>query len=75
MEGNILKILDFNILQETSFRFFEPLATIVDLMDVKNFYLCRYVLELALYDNITWKYSPSMIACATIYLINKIRKR
>ena len=44
-------------------------------MDVKNFYLCRYVLELALYDSISWKYSPSMIACATIYLINKIRKR
>ena len=75
MEGDILQILDFNLLFETPLKFLEPLALIVDLMDPKNFFLCRYILELTLYDTIGWRFSPSILACSTIYLVNKIRKR
>ncbi len=44
-------------------------------MDPKNFCLCRYVLELSLYDVNMFKYKPSLLASASIYLINKIRKK
>jgi hypothetical protein len=73
-ESSILKALDFNILMDTCYRFFEPLAKLIN-METKNTFLCRYVLELALFDVSMFKYRQSVIASACIYLINKIRKK
>lgn len=44
-------------------------------MDIKNFYLAQYVLELSLLDVKFLQYKPSLVGSAVIYLINKIRKR
>lgn len=73
-ESLILKALDFNILVDTSYKFFEPLARLIN-METKNRFLCRYVLELSLFDVSMFKYKQSVIASACIYLINKIRKK
>lgn len=43
-------------------------------MDDKNYMLCRYLLEMALLELKMSKYTPSMVACAAIYLVHKIRK-
>jgi cyclin B len=37
--------------------------------------LGRYLIEIALLDYSMLKYKPSEIACAAIYLVNKIKKR
>lgn len=74
MESSILKALDFNIIIDTCYKFFEPLARLIN-METKNMFLCRYVLELTLFDVSMFKYRQSMVASACIYLINKIRKK
>lgn len=43
-------------------------------MDEKNYMLCRYLIEMTLIELKMAKYKPSMIACASIYLVHKIRK-
>jgi hypothetical protein len=58
----------------TSYRFFEALAKISG-MDIKNFYLAQFVLELSLLDIKFAEFKPSLLASSVIYLINKIRKR
>ena len=74
MEAEIIDALDFNLIMLTSCRFFEPFAKISG-MDIKNFYLAQYVLELSLLDAKFLEYKPSLIGASVIYLINKIRKR
>lgn len=74
MEADIIKTLDFDLIFDTSYKFFEPLATISK-MDPKNFHLAQYVLELAMLDTKFLTYKPSMLASSAIYLVNKIRKR
>ncbi len=44
-------------------------------MDTKNVFLCRYVLELSLFEIGMFKHKQSLIAAACVYLINKIRKK
>ena len=47
MEADIINVLDFNLIFETSYRFFEPLAKLCK-MEQKNFHLSQYVLEMSL---------------------------
>lgn len=47
MEANIIEALDFDLIMETAYKFFEPLAKISK-MDPKNTHLAQYVLELSL---------------------------
>lgn len=44
-------------------------------MEGKDFYLAQYNLELAMLDMNFLNYKPSILACASIYLINKIKKK
>lgn len=74
MEAEIIDILDFNLIMETSFKFFEPLTKVCK-MEQKNFHLAQYVLQLSLFETKFLDYKPSLIASSSIYLINKIRKR
>ena len=74
MEAEIIELLNFDLVMDTSFTFFEPLAKISG-MDPKNFHLAQYVLELAMLDTKFLSYKPSILASSAIYLINKIRKR
>ncbi len=43
-------------------------------LEPKNIHLGQYVLELALTKPKFLSYEPSILACATIYLIKKIRR-
>ena len=73
-EAEIIETLKFDLIMNTSFRFFEALGRISH-MDSKNFHLAQYVLELSLLDTKFLEYKPSLLASSAIYLINKIRKR
>lgn len=74
MEADIIETLHFDLIMTTSYRFFEALSKICN-MELKNFYLAQYVLELSLLNIKFLEYKPSLLASSAIYLINKIRKR
>lgn len=74
MEGNILETLQFNLVTASSLRFLEHYSKTA-CFDEKNYMMCRYLIEIALLDYSMLKYKPSIITCAAIYLVNKIRKR
>lgn len=73
MEGNILKTLNFNLTFPTANRFLERYCFLLG-FDEKNTHLARYLIELSLVEYKMLKYSPSMIAAAAVYLVNKIRR-
>ena len=73
MEADIIKQLNFQLISNSSYKFFEPLTKVIGL-EPKNFHLAQYVLELALLQSKFLNYAPSLIASASIYLIKKIRK-
>lgn len=73
MEADIIEVLDFNLIFETSYKFFEPLTKLCR-METKNVHLAQYVLEMSLLDTRFLQYKPSMMAASVVYLISKIRK-
>lgn len=74
MEGKILGTLQFHLTVTSSLRFLERYSKLAH-MDQKGFHFCRYVLELALVEYRILKYIPSLLACASIYLYNRLTKR
>jgi len=72
-EADIIKILDFKLISNSVVRFFEPYSKIIGL-ELKNYHLAQYILELSLIQPRFLKYQPSMLAVSVIYLIKKIRK-
>lgn len=74
MEGRILSTLQFQLTITSSLRFLERYSKLVHL-DQKSFHFCRYLLELALVEYKILKYLPSQLACAAIYLYNRLNKR
>ncbi|KRW98108.1 Cyclin-like protein [Pseudocohnilembus persalinus] len=73
MEGQIIEKLDFNLISVSPLRFLDYYTKQIK-MDEKNYMLCRYLIEMTLIELKMAKYKPSMIACASIYLVHKIRK-
>lgn len=65
--------MDFELVYSTSYHFFEPFTKFMD-GDEKKISLGHYILELALMDTKFLKYRNSLIAAATIYLVNKVKK-
>lgn len=74
MESSILITLDFNILSVSTFKFLDYFVRNEELGE-KNYFLARYLIEIALLEYKLIGCSASLIAAATIYLVNKIRKR
>ena len=72
-EAEILRELNFDLIVNSSFKFFEPLCKVIGL-EAKNQHLAQYVLELALLQPKFLNFCPSLMASAAIYLIKKIRK-
>lgn len=70
MEGLILKELNFNITNPSSYDFLQNLGMS---MDVKNRLLAQYIIELALVEYKFVHYKPSHLAASAVYLVNKIR--
>ena len=73
MEADMLSVFGFDLIINSTFKFYEPLAKTAHL-EGKNMHLGQYVLELALFKPKFLEYSPSLLASSCIYLIKKIRK-
>lgn len=73
MEAEMVNLFGFDLIVNSSYKFYEPLAKIAGL-EPKNTHLGQYVLELAMTKAKFLEYSPSLLASACIYLIKKIRK-
>jgi cyclin B len=73
MEADIVKVLEFNLIFNTPYHFFDPFCKISN-YDQKKFYLAQYTLELALMDIKFLKFRPSLLAASAIFLINKIKR-
>lgn len=73
MEAEIIKTLDFNLVFNTPYHFFEPFCKILN-YEPKKFYLAQYTLELAILDAKFLKFKSSLLAASCIFLINKIKK-
>jgi G2/mitotic-specific cyclin-B, other len=74
MEGNILMTLDFHITVSSPLRFLTRYARLAELTN-REFIMARYLLELALIDYQMLKFGPSELACAAIYLVQKLFKK
>ncbi len=67
MESDVLNIVHFNLTYPTSLRFLEIYKHILDLDDI-NYYRCCYLNEICLINYSLCSFSPSIIACACLYL-------
>lgn len=73
METNIIQVIDFNILVTTQLHYFQAINQISN-FHIKDYYLCRYILELCLFDLQFLKYHPKVIASSTAYFVRKLRR-
>ena len=74
MENDILKALEFNIVIPSSFRFLEIYKQFLK-FDDKFFFLCRYLIEVALIDYKLIKFKPSFIASSAVFIGLKLYKQ
>ena len=71
MENDILKVLDFNICVPSYFRFLEIYKFYLK-FDDKFFFLCNYLIEVALIEYNLIKFQPSIITTSAIFIALKI---
>ena len=71
MENDILDKIQFNMTFPTSFRFLEIFKKILKLKEI-DYYRCRFLLEIALFDYNCCHFSQSLIAATTIFLNYKL---
>ena len=71
MENDILKVLDFNICVPSYFRFLEIYKFYLK-FDDKFFFLCNYLIEVALIEYNLIKFQPSLITTSAIFIALKI---
>ena len=73
MEQNILNGLNYDLLYPSPIKFFEYLALKFN-FDKKQLYFGKYLMENFLLNLIWIKYKPSIIACASAYIVMKFFK-
>ncbi len=73
METNIIDALNFNLLFVTEFNYFQAIDKISS-FESKDYFLCRYILEMCLFDLYFKKYHPKLIAGGVAYFVRKLRK-
>ena len=73
MENDVLKYLKFNLLFPSPIKFFEYLSLNFN-FDEKMHMMGKYLMESFLLDIKYIKYKPSMIACASCYIVMKFFK-
>jgi hypothetical protein len=75
MEVNILTTLGFNITVATSLRLLEYLIQLSNTkFEDEIIFYCKYILELLLIEYKMLRYSASLIAAATFYIVLRIKK-
>lgn len=72
-EGHIVQILSFDLVTISPWNFLSLYQELIQ-MEEKNFMLTRYLIELGILEYSTMKFDCSIMACAAIYLVNKIRR-
>ena len=73
MENDVLKYLKFNLLYPSPIKFFEYLSLNFN-FDKKMHLMGKYLMECFLLDIKYIKYKPSIIACASCYIVMKFFK-
>lgn len=73
-ESKIILSLNFNLADSSSFCFLEHFQVNLSLSD-QAFTFSRYILENALFDLSSLKYSNSELAAGAVFLVNKIFKK
>ena len=73
-ESQMLMQLDFNVVSPSSYRFLERFSKISSL-NLKQFNLARYLIELPLIEYRMLKYTPSILAASAVFLTLKILPR
>ena len=71
MEYDVLKILNFNLISPTSNDFFNILAKLFS-FEEKHYFLGKYIIDCSLIDYEMIKYSSSVIAASSAYLVMKL---
>jgi len=74
MEGSILKALNFDIAQTSSFGFLKMFNSKIKMED-SVFVFARYLLECALLDTSSLKHDNIALGAGAIFLVNKIFKK
>jgi len=70
-EIDILQRLDFGLTFPTPLRFLERYSRLAE-CDTRSFYIAKYMIELSLLNTNLYRYSPSVLACAAIFVSFKI---
>lgn len=73
MEQSILLNLDYNLTFPTALRFLERYSKLAE-CDEELFHLSSYMMELSLIEVNMNNWSPSLLACAAIYVAKKIKE-
>lgn len=74
MEVEILETLKFNVTWPTSLRFLERYSKLAE-CDSTMFSLSSYMLELSFAELSMYKWQPSLLACAALFLTKKIMNK
>lgn len=72
-EGKIIQALDFEILTTSPSRLLSLYQETAKL-ELKNYMLAKYMIELAILDHPMQQYSANQLASGAIYLVHKIRR-
>lgn len=73
MERSILSVLNYDVTYPSAFRFLERFVNLAELTP-KSAMLSQYLCEMSLVEYKMLRYSPSLIAAASIYLTLKIER-
>lgn len=63
----------FHLLVETELNYFHGIHRVAGFAP-KDYYLCRYILEICLFNVHFKQFHPKLIACSVAYLVRKLRK-
>ncbi|CAD8136035.1 unnamed protein product [Paramecium octaurelia] len=72
-EGKIISLLGFDLLTTSPLRMLNVYQETAKL-DQKNYMLARYLIELSILEYSMIQFSNNVLACASIYLVHKIRR-
>lgn len=73
MEMRMIEVTEFNLLVQTEIDYFHLLHRISQFAE-KDYFLCRYILEICLFDMHFRKFHPKLLALSAAYLVRKLRR-
>ena len=74
MEGNIINALNFDLNRTTALQMMESMIENNEGMTDKALCLCKYAIELAIFEGLAKKYSPQTMVMAALALVDNVLK-